>query len=284
MKYLTYITLFFLVTLAAVSCTERIEIELDESYARLVVDGSITTDTMAHVVMLSSTSSYFYNEPTPRITGAVVTISDGIDTILLTEDTIRGIYRTPDNVYGIPGHTYTLSVKLASPVGGYTDYSASSTLYGVNQLDSISLLFHPEWSNDGFWEVKIYVQEPPTIDFYRFLIYRNDQKLTDTIDEWFVTDDKFFNGSYTNGASVAFLEQGSSSEGLNPGDKVTVEVNSIGKQYANFLWEAQAEIRGSNPLFSGPPANVQGNISNGGVGYFAAYSATRSFTLTPEIE
>ena len=31
---------------------------------------------------------------------------------------------------------------------------------------------------------------------------------------------------------------------LKPRDKVTVEVNNIGKEYSNFLWEAQAEIRG----------------------------------------
>jgi hypothetical protein len=33
---------------------------------------------------------------------------------------------------------------------------------------------------------------------------------------------------------------------------------------------------GSNPLFSGPPANVKGNISNGAIGFFAAYTTSRS--------
>jgi hypothetical protein len=146
----------------------------------------------------------------------------------------------------------------------------------------VSLLFHPEWSNNGIWEVKCYVQEPPTVDFYRFLILKNQKLLTDTLDEWFVTDDKFFNGNYTNGATVAYLQQNSPQEGLVHGDVVTVEVNNIGKEYANFLWEAQAELRGSNPLFSGPPANVKGNISNGAFGFFAAYSATRSNAVTPD--
>ena len=108
--------------------------------------------------------------------------------------------------------------------------------------------------------------------------------LADTLNEWFITDDKFFNGSYTNGATIAYLQQGSANEGLTPGDTVTVEVNSIGKEYFNFLSEAQAELRGSNPLFSGPPANVKGNISNGAVGFFTAYSATRSFAITPEFK
>jgi len=280
MKFKTFIFILFISSILAVSCTEKIDIQLDESFARLVVDGSITTDTTAHTVILRTTSSYFYNQPSPMVTGAEVSITDGTLNFNLTE-TAEGVYRTSQFVHGIPGRTYTLNVKLASAIGGQTDYSAVSTLNSVNPLDSVSLVFHPEWTKEGLWEVKCYVQEPPTVDFYRFMIAKNQILLTDTLDEWFVTDDKFFNGSYTNGATVAYLRQSSAEEGLRPGDEVTVEVNSIGKDYYNFVIDAQAELRGSNPLFSGPPANVKGNISNGAIGFFTAYSVTRSSVLAP---
>jgi hypothetical protein len=280
MKYFAHIFIILFISLAVFSCTEKIDIKLDESYARLVVDGSITNDTMAHTIRLSSTSSYYYNQPAPMVSGANVTITDGTQTFLLSEKT-PGIYQTASSVFGIPGKTYQLNITLAQPIGGYVDYTASSTMYPVQQLDSISLLFHREWSQQGIWEVKCYVQEPPTIDFYRFLILRNQTLLTDSLDEWFVTDDVFFNGNYTNGATVAYLQQGASQESLSPGDDVSVEVNSIGKDYYNFVLEAQAELRGSNPLFSGPPANVKGNINNGAVGSFNAYSATRSTARVP---
>lgn len=283
MKYKRAIFILSLLSLLAFSCTEKIDIQLDYSYVRLVVDGAITTDTMAHTVVLKTTSSYYYNQPTPMVSGAQLSITDGTRTFNLNEES-EGVYRTDPSVYGIGGQTYTLNIKLASAIGGNTDYSAISTLNPIKSLDSVSLLFHPEWSRKGIWEVKCYVQEPPTVDFYRFLILKNHRLLTDTLNEWFVTDDKFFNGSYTNGATVAYLQQGSAKEGLIKGDTVTVEVNSIGKEYANFLWEAQAEMRGSNPLFSGPPANVKGNINNGAIGFFAAYSATRSFAITPEFK
>ena len=270
-----------LVSIVAISCTEKIDIQLDESYTRLVVDGTITTDTMAHTVVLTSTSSYFYNQPAPFVSGASVSITDGTQTFGLSEVT-PGIYRTLPDVFGVAGKTYTLTINLAKAIGGYSDYTAISAMSPVNSLDSVSLLFHPEWTKNGLWEVKCYVQEPPTIDFYRFMIYKNSTLLTDTLNEWFVTDDKFFNGNYTNGATVAYLRQGSAQEGLIEGDTVTVEVNSISKDYYNFVIEAQAELRGSNPLFSGPPANVKGNINNGAIGFFSAYSATRSFAITPE--
>ena len=280
MKKTLHRIMALLLLLTVFSCTERIDINLDESYARLVVDGSITTDTMAHTVLLSSTSSYYYNQPAPVVSGALVTFTDGIQTYKLTEKA-PGVYQTSGSVYGISGRTYHLNITLASPIGGHTEYSASSTLNPVNPVDSISLLFHPDWSEQGIWEVKCYVQEPPTVDFYRFLIYKEKILLTDTLDEWFVTDDVFFNGNYTNGATIAYLQQGSEQESLKPGDIVTAEVNSIGNDYFSFVMEAQAELRGSNPLFSGPPANIKGNISNGGVGFFNAYSVTRSSAKVP---
>lgn len=276
----------FIVTILSItmfSCTERIEIELDESYTRLVVDGSITTDTMAHTVMLTSTSSYYYNQPAPPVTGAEVSITDGSLSFSLHE-TSPGVYRTASVVHGVPGKTYTLNIKLQNAIGGYSDYSASSKLNPVTPLDSVSLLFHPDWSEQGIWEVKCYVLEPPSVDFYRFMLYKDNILLTDTLNEWLVTDDLFFNGNYTNGLPIAYLDQGNSDQGLRPGDTITAEVNSIEKEYFNFLVEAQTELFGSNPLFSGPPANVKGNMNNGAVGYFTAYSATRSYAITPEFK
>ena len=281
MKYSGHCLSIALLSLMVISCVERIDIQLDDSYTRLVVDGSITTDTMAHTVILTKTTSYFYDQAAPAVTGALLQISDGTDVYPLNEDT-PGIYRTDSTVYGIPGKTYKLSIRLATPIGGYTDYSATSELFPVSHLDSVSLAFHADWSDDGIWEVKVFVQDPPTKDFYRFLISKNSEMLTDTLNEWFVTDDRFFNGNYASDAPVAYLRQNLEDEFLIKGDTVNVEMNSIGSDYANFIWEAQAEVEGSNPLFSGPPANVKGNIDNGATGFFAAYSISRSYTIVTD--
>jgi len=281
MKYTGYLLLTAAISLLIISCVERIDIKLDDSYTRLVVDGAITTDTMAHTIILSSTTSYYYNQPAPPVTGAHLQISDGTDIYPLDEEA-PGIYRTDPSVCGVAGKTYTLDIKLASLIGGFSNYEASSTLYPVSHLDSVSLAFHPDWADNGIWEVKCYVQDPPTEDFYRFMISKNREMLTDTLNEWFVTDDRFFNGNYAYGAPIAYLRQGKGDEVLLKGDTVTVEMNNIGAGYANFIWDAQSEVNGSNPLFSGPPANVKGNIDNGATGFFAAYSISRSYVIVPD--
>lgn len=262
------------------SCTERIDIRLDDNNTRLVVDGSVTTDTMAHKVVLSMTSDYFYNKPPEMVTGASVTITDGALIQVLTEG-LPGVYCTAPTFFGEDNHTYTLNIILASPIGGYSDYTASSKLMPVASVDSIGLELHEEWAQYIYWEVKCYMQDPPTTNYYRCLISKNSQMVTDTLFEWYVTDDKYFNGNYLDGAAIGYLEQSYADEFLTAGDTITAEINGIEKEYASFIWDAQVEVWGSNPLFSGPSANIKGNINNGAIGFFAAYSVSRTRAIVP---
>lgn len=273
--------LIFLLSTLILSCTERIDIKLDENYARLVVDGSLTTDTMKHRIILSMTSDYFYDRPPEMVSEANVTISDGISSEILTETT-PGIYCTSADYAGVPGKTYILNINLQKPVGGFTDYTASSTLLPVFRLDSIGLEFiKGGFNNQGIWVIKSYFSDPPTQDFYRILISRNSKMITDTLNEWYVTDDIFFNGRYSDGLPIGYLLQGYHDNTVESGDTITAEINGIEKEYEGFILDAQAEIRGSNPLFSGPSANVKGNVSNGAIGFFAAYSVTRASAIVP---
>jgi hypothetical protein len=275
MKIFFRILLLIIIGVKTVSCTERIDIKLEEGNVRLVVEGSVTTDTTIHRVILSKTTSYYYSKEAPAVSGASVSIRGGGFFEQLHESS-PGVYETDSAFYGIPGESYTLDIQLDSAVGGFKDYSATSVMTGKVSIDSLQLLFHPDWSEEGFWEVKCFFQDPPTRDYYRFLISRNGKLMSDTIDKWFLSDDRFFNGIYVEGASVAFLDQGSDNEKLDNGDTVTIELNTITRPYARFIFDAQAELMGSNPLFSGPPANVSGNISNGAIGFFSAYTTSRS--------
>lgn len=260
------------------SCTERIDLPLNESSVRLVVDGAVTNEKGIHRISLSTTTSYYYNQEPPKVTGAVVNISDGENISRLTED-IPGIYQTSSDFCGIVGKAYTLNIKLASPVGGYTEYTSTTIMPHATVLDSVDLAFYPEFGDEGVWEVRCFMSDPQEANYYRFLISRNEDMLSDTLNEWIVTDDRFFNGTYTYGAVISYLDQASAEEKLMPGDTVNVELNTINKEYDDFLSDAQIELQGSNPLFSGPPANVRGNISNDAIGFFAAYTVSKSFTI-----
>jgi len=192
-----------------------------------------------------------------------------------------GIYFTAPDVFGRVGKTYNLKIQLEEEIGGAKIYQAASQIYPINQIDSIGLEFHEDWGDDGFWEVKCYVLDPPAEDFYMFHIYRNGVLINDTIDQVFVVDDILYNGNYTNGIGVGYFDQSNENEKLIPGDKVTLRVGRITREYSDFLWQLQEQVSFQTPLFSGPPANVQGNISDGAFGAFGVYSTSYASTITP---
>jgi hypothetical protein len=269
----------YLLLLSVLSqCTERIEVEVDSSFTRLAVEGYISTDTTQHKVRLTRSGDYFYNQPAQPVSDATVSISNGDSVVILSESNeYPGLYLTDPDYYGLAGKTYTLAVTGVDidEDGVSEEYSASSELRSVNSIDSIQLekLNGPDFT---IYQVLLYALDPPVKNFYAFKVYRNGYLITDSLHEMLVQDDVFFNGNYTFGIPVQFLNQSEKDEIILPSDTITLEINGITDKYYNFILEAQSEIFYQTPLFSGPPANISSNISNGALGFFAAYSVTRS--------
>lgn len=265
-------------TLIMASCTEKIDIELDDSYTRLVVEGSITTDTTAHIIRLTRSTSYFFPEQAPGVSGAELTINDGSNLITLTE-TEPGNYATPADFHGLPGRDYTLNIKLSEPIGGYDNYTASSYMNFPAPLDSIKAIHRSDWGPDGFYEITCYVLDSLTVDFYMFKVLKNGELLSDTLNKVFVTDDRFYNGNYTNGIGIGYLNQSYERQKVNPGDVLAIESARITEEYFKFVTQLQIQSGYQSPLFSGPPSNIKGNISNGGIGFFATYPVSHTSTI-----
>jgi hypothetical protein len=275
------IIILIAVALIAASCTEKINLKLDSTFTRLVVDGHIKSDTLPYTITLTKTSDYFSNEPAPRVVNATVSLTDGTNTFPLTETFpgSSGVYQTDPKFAGIIGKNYTLNISLPEAIAGTKLYSASSDLIRVTKLDSIQTVFRPEIGKDGFWQVKLYAQDPPgSKNYYMLNLYRNGILWSDTITKVTVSDNQFFAGRYINGINVFFINNSHKWETLIPGDTVMVELSAITKEYFEFINEVQ-QAGFSLPFFSGPPANVKGNVSNQGVGFFAAYSSSFAKTV-----
>jgi hypothetical protein len=268
--------LYILAFLALSSCTEKIDLELNDGFIRLVVEAELTNEAKAHEVRLSTTASYFSNEPVPMVSGASVLLSDGNDEILLTEKS-PGIYVTPNDFQGVPGRKYSLRIELKEAIANETIYTAESFLNTVTESDSIWVEDHPDWGK-GFYEVHWYAMEPPSTDFYMFRLFQNNVLLTDSLKEWSAFDDRFVNGNYLNGLGVVYLarELGYS---IKPGDSLTLMACGITKEFQIYLDFMRRQLNNQNPLFGGPPTNVFGNISGGALGYFAAYSTSYVSTV-----
>lgn len=261
------------------SCTEDYDVSLDDSFTRLVIDGSISTDTTAHRIRLSTSTSYFYNELPPVVSGANMLLDDGISQVqMLEKPEGSGLYYSPADYFGVPGRVYQVQIGLQSPVGTSSNYSAISSLPATSFiLDSIQLEYQSAFE---FWSIKLFAWDPPTTDFYRLDASINGVLLTDTAYRTAISDDRFFNGNYTNGLSTIWLRDTE----VEPGDTIELIMSAIDQNYFDFLVELSNESGFNNPLFGGPPANISSNLKDGGLGYFAARKTDRvQMVVTQEL-
>jgi hypothetical protein len=272
-----YLLLAALLPLLLHSCRKPIDLILDSTYTRLVVEGSITDQAKAHRVILTLSSDYLTDRPPTPVTGAIVTIHDGANTFLLTE-TEPGIYETDPTVQGVPGRRYTLIVKGVDidNDGVMEEYTASDLLKPTMVLDSIVAELQQPVVNPPLYRVRGWGQEPPTPDdCYQWLYYLNGVLQTDTLNKTLFADDTFVNGSYLPGLFMFFDVKGS------PGDTLLVETRSLTREYYTFLVTFMLETVWNQGGGSGPPANIKGNISNGALGYFSAHAVTQISTTVP---
>ena len=251
--------LILVISIGIAGCSEKINLTLDESAKKLVVEGYFTNETKHHVVRLTKSSGYFSNEYPAPVQGANVSIHDGANAFNLHEF-MPGYYQT-DSIGGDTGKTYTLTILF----DGKT-YTGTSLLKPVPKIDSVACkkLDFPFLNIKDLYEVDLWAMEPPPAgDYYLWNVYKNHKLYSDTLKKLFFSDDSFINGNYASGVQVQQVEGA-------PGDTITLSMESISKSYFDFLNGALTESgRGGGP-FDGPPANVQGNITNGALGFFRA--------------
>lgn len=282
-RYPTGILSLFILFNLMFSCTEIVDIELDSTYTRLVVYGTITTDSLHHEVELTTTSDYFFSEAPPPVDDATVTVSyEGTTMTLQTTPERPGTYFFPEAARGVPGMQYDLLIEdVDIDQDGISEtYSASTVMPGILPPDSISVqqFISPFFSG---YQVAIWSPDPPGVNYYNFKLWRNNELLNKRLSDYTVQPDDLFQDNYIPGLPIGFLNDDDEDEVVVPGDTVTLEVNSITEEYYNFITEAQNEIFGNNPLFSGPPANVSTNLENGAVGIFTSYSIERVSKIIP---
>ncbi len=68
-KYFLFPAILMLLPFA---CTERIDLELESTGPRLVVEGAVTSDLARHQIQLTVSSDYFSNKAPAGYSGAIV--------------------------------------------------------------------------------------------------------------------------------------------------------------------------------------------------------------------
>ena len=287
-KYSRYITvatsaLFF----CLFACMERIDINTTASPPCLVIYGYITTDTTQHAIRITRSTGYFADTKPEGISHASVSISYDGNVIKFNESAIEpGLYLTSPDIYGIQGKTYTLHVSVDFNGNGKMEsYEATSYLPFSATLDSASVI--PSFIVKDFLQVIIWGNIPDeSSKNFSFHLFRNGLIMNDSLRRFQIFQDDYITTKKFAALPIFHLNPERERWKISSGDTLTVQVESLTPAYATFIQNAQQEMWGTMPFFSGPPANIETNIHCLSFdskieisGFFTAYSINRTSTV-----
>ena len=273
------------------SCTERIDIKTTASPPTIVIYGKLTTDVVYQSISITQSAGYFATTKPKGIEGATVMITtDDASFELFPKAGEPGVYETLDKLACVEGKTYHLSIQVDFDQDGQLEtYTASSFLSPAPELEELVIVPSAITLFDDLLEVKLSANLPARDEdnYYSFHLYRNEESMTDSLREMSIYNDQFLNRARIDSLTCFYLPQDDESSKLVVGDSITLQVDAVTEEYATFITTAQAESRGSIPIFSGPPANVKTNIRSSNpnilpVGFFTAFSSRRIWCIYRE--
>mgnify|MGYP000932186066 CR=1 FL=1 len=309
MEFRVLIPLVSLALLLA-ACTKEVKIAIPGYEEKVVIDGRIETG-MPPIVLISKTQD-IYSPTTMEAflnsfqSGAVVTVSDGTNTVVLdeicsdnlppgTEPMAAALFGIPESelanyhlcaystfntaIWGQVGKTYSLKVEL----NGET-FTSSTQIVNPTPLDSVYWKQDPG-ANDGYGYSWATLTDPPGFDAYMWEVKRINMVNGAPKDPAFkatfspVIDDEFFAGQtfdfyyenpFTwNDETVADANKGY----YKVGDSVVIKFSKIDQNSYEFLEKKYMQLGTAGNPFASPTA-IPTNIQGGAIGLWAGYSPT----------
>lgn len=284
----------------SVSCQEPYEIPIGETETSfLSISGDISTLPEPYYIRISKTGGRY---SIPRaITKANVAIRDENGTTYPFKDLGDGRYRSPDNLIGVAGSTYELSVKIDDGI-----YKSTAVTIPQTEVtkDSITFSFNPikeVTTNDIVVDfpgiqvkVKSYLSNLPTPTYLQWKVSSvYTLEPTDFPDPFNSVPDACFISEVPEASRINLVEHLNSevteTELIVAQQKIDytfrtrryyiIEKRVMDEATFRYWKQTNQLINQSGSIFDTPPARLQGNIVNTMdseevvVGNFAAYNS-----------
>jgi len=241
-------------------CEKVVEVDLQDSQPKLVIEAEVTDQDTSHVVRISKTIPFTQTNEFNGLSGAQVVLSvPGGQTITFTE-TETGIYRSP-KFAGVPGTNYVLDVSVEGKV-----FTASSAMPLPVKLDSLGFRKQSFFGDEVIVPLAYYKDPKEAKNQYLFLVRAKDEEVQESL-----TEDRFTNGNNVTESLFTDLDE------LAEGDSLEVEMRGLDLNvYKYYFAIAQISGEGGPPV---APSNPTSNFTNGALGVFSAYTTSTLRTV-----
>jgi len=249
MKNLTtikYLMILSILIVLVASCTEVVDVELETSKQRLVIDAAINwekgTAGNEQTIVLTKTASY-YEDEILYATGANVSITDENNTSYVFNETDPGHYETS---LFVPQFDINYTLKITYNEQTYT---STEKFYHAPNIDLIT-----QSSDQGFGPapevIMVFTDLPGSVDFYKTYMINNRNGESET----FYFEDLYWEGNQ----GTIWLER----RDFMVNDEIDCYVYGISERFQKYgekLWNQSGRRNGP---FNTPPINIKGNCVN----------------------
>ncbi|NJB72105.1 hypothetical protein GGR42_002596 [Saonia flava] len=255
MKQYIRISILFL-TIALASCTDVIDVDVQNAPARLVIEASLDWEkgTVGNnqTIKLSTSTPYFDTTTNSIVTGASVKVThdaDGAEFIFADQN--NGNY-TNDTFVPILDDSYTLEVIYNGDI-----YSATEKLMSVTDITDIVQSKDKGFDEEAI-EISTIFTDPEEEENYYFFKFQRQGDLLPYLE---VGDDEFVNGNEIDWWYEIEEDEYENIEPLAPGDVVAINFYGISDAYYNYMSILIEQTESDGP-FSSTPVALKGNCIN----------------------
>lgn len=237
------------------SCEEIVNLDLNTSELKDVIDASISDNSPCYVY-LSRSQSFSNNSPYQTISGAIIELSDSKgNKEIIRESKEPGLYISL--MTGVVGRTYDIKITIGENI-----YEAQSRIPSTVPIDDI-YIYNIRVGGDDWLSPCIVYNDPPDEDnYYYTMMYVNGHMMKSI----YLNDDDYRNG-LTVERILYFDKEDNSDNELEVGDHISVEMQTLDKGMYTFYKSLYSVAAGgaTNPLT---------NFSGGALGCFKAYGSS----------
>lgn len=241
------------------SCTEKIDLKLNNSEPRVVIEGWLSDKSGPYFVGVTKSRLLADNNQFEGVPAATVVISDdagNVDT--LAEGTIPGLYQT-NFIQGTVGRTYRLDVTTEG-----TTYTSICKMNPPVDIDSVVITPQTNFQGETELDAEMYVRDPSgERNFYRVFNVKSG--------EYNVYSDLLWDGKIRD-FNIPDNE-------LASGDTLVTELWSLDEHIYKYF--DQFDQNQNNFGSSAAPANPDPVFTPAALGYFTAHSVKSNTLIVP---
>lgn len=232
-----------------IGCEDVISVDLDTATPRLVIDASIdwvkNTPGNEQKIILSTSTGY-YSETFPTVSGASITIRNSANTVYNFDETANAGEYSCTNFQPEIGETYTLTIQL----NGET-YIATETLLNTPVMeDSVTQNNSGGFGGDEV-EISSYFQDNGNQENYYLFSFKSNRV---AFFQYQVENDENVQG---NQITMTY-----SNKDLVTDDVLNIKLIAVSRRYYDYFNKIILASGNDDSPFASTPTAVRGNIVN----------------------